>query len=146
MAEAKSEWDGHPIWNALSVETMDMIYFIDANGHGDFYQCILPTEPGQSPTTNPECWSRVQIPKMWRKALVRLTYSNLLEMDGQTDKADTQKAIGMEDEHNGVEVMIRNEANRDSWRTRPKVQTPIDPLARSNIFWRGDRVDTAVQT
>lgn len=123
----------------------DTIYFVDpVTGHADFYQCIIPTTPGQSPATNPEAWSRVQIPKMWRKALVRLTYSNLLDMDGQTDKALAQKQIGMDDEHNGVEVMIRNEAQRDSWRTRPRVQVPLDPLSRNNIFLLRDTVDTAV--
>ena len=122
----------------------DQCYFVDENGNGDFYQCLMPTNAGESPGTNPEKWCKVQIPKAWRKALVRLTYSHLLEMDGQTDKADTHKAIAMEDETNGVEVMVRNEANRDSWRTRPKVQVPLDPLARSNIFAFMDRVDTVV--
>lgn len=122
------------------------VYFEDANGNGDFYQCIIPTNPGESPATTPGKWSRLQIPKQWRDVLVFLTYAELLEMDGQTDKAMEMRQMAEEMDHTGLQVLMNNEAQRDTWRTRPRVQVPLDPLSRANIFAALDRVDTYVQT
>ena len=124
----------------------DQCYFTDATGKGDWYQCLMPTNPGESPATHPEKWCRIVIPKSWRKVMTQFTYANLLEADGQTDKAVAQRQLGEQMEHNGLEVMIRNEANRDTWRTRPNVQAPVDPLAHANIFYSREVYDLSVSS
>lgn len=113
----------------------DQCYFTGANGKSDFYQCLTPTVPGQSPATAPANWSVIGIPARFRWVLAHLTYANLLEMDGQKDKATAERTLAIEDDRRGLEVMIITEANRESFLGRPSVQTPLDPLGRSNIFY-----------
>jgi hypothetical protein len=93
----------------------DQAYF-----NGDFYQCVAATNPGETPATHPAKWRKIQIPKEWRRVLARLTYANLLEIDGQKDKALVEKARGQE----MLDDLVRDEANKDKWRDRPNVRTP----------------------
>ncbi len=113
----------------------DQCYFQKPNGKSDFFLCIEPTIPGESPATAPAKWQLVEIPARLRWVLAKLAYANLLEMDGQKDKANSEKEAAYEDDRRGLSVMIMNEANRESFLGRPNVQVPLDPLGRSNIFY-----------
>lgn len=97
----------------------DQCYFTD----GEFYQCVTATTAGESPTTAPTKWRRIQIPKDWRWVLAQLTYAHLLEMDGQLDKANAVRARAREGGGQSLEALIRKEANRQGHLHRPDVQT-----------------------
>jgi hypothetical protein len=64
----------------------------------------------------------VQIPARWRWVLARLTYANLLELDGQKDKANAERMNALQDDRRGLDVMIRGEASRERFLERPQVQ------------------------
>ncbi len=100
---------------------LDQCYFTDTAGRGNYYQCAAATTPGQSPATMPASWSKIQIPANWRWVLARITYANLLEMDGQKDKAESEHQMAIEDERRGLHQMILNEANNERFLGRPSV-------------------------
>jgi hypothetical protein len=95
----------------------DQCYF-----NGNFYQCVTATNAGESPDSAPAKWSQVQIPARWRWVLARLTYANLLELDGQKDKANAERMNALQDDRRGLDMMIRTEASRERFLERPKVQ------------------------
>lgn len=99
----------------------DQCYFTDTAGRGNFYQCAVATSAGQSPATTPASWSKIQIPANWRWVLARITYANLLEMDGQKDKAEAEHQMAIEDERLGLHQMILKEANNERFLGRPSV-------------------------
>jgi hypothetical protein len=67
----------------------NQIYF-----NGDFWQCVTATTAGESPTSAAAKWRKLRIPKEWRRVLAKLTFANLLELDGQTDKAKIHRDTG----------------------------------------------------
>lgn len=58
---------------------------------GDFWNCISATTAGDSPTTDPEKWSRIEIPSDWRNALAKLAHARLLDGEGNNDKASATR-------------------------------------------------------
>jgi len=90
--------------------------------NGNFYQAKATTTAGKSPATNPELWSLVKIPARFRWLLTKLTYANLLEIDGQKDKANDERAGAINDERRGLDILIRSEANREGRLERPAIQ------------------------
>lgn len=100
----------------------DQCYF-----NGNFYQCKSATTAGESPLTAPAKWSLVQIPRDWRWVLTRLTYANLLEVDGQKDKAMTERALAIGDDRRGLDFMVRREANSDRFTERPETALRQSP-------------------
>ncbi len=92
----------------------DQAYF-----NGEYYQCATATSAGESPTTTPAKWRRIQIPKDWRLTLARLTYGHLLELDGQKDKSRMELGAARE----MLDEKVRLPANKENWRNRPNVQT-----------------------
>ena len=90
--------------------------------NGNFYQAAAATTAGQSPTTNPASWSMIQIPEQWRWVLARMTYANLLETDGQTDKAAAVRLDARTNEYRGLDRLIREAANAEIFLGRPSVQ------------------------
>ena len=95
----------------------DQCYF-----KGNFYQCAVNTAPGESPATTPGSWRRVQIPARFRWVLAKLTYAGLLEVDGQKDKATAERQTAMQDDRRGLDLMIRAEANTETFLERPTVR------------------------
>lgn len=107
----------------------DQCYF-----NGNFYQCATATTAGESPATAPSKWRMVQIPKEWRDVLARLTYANLLELDGQKEKAEAERAGAETMERNGLQELVRRAANKEQWRERPNVKPPPYPMT-GMTFW-----------
>ena len=95
----------------------DQVYY-----NGDFYQVKTATAEGENPTNASAKFSKVQIPARWRWILSKLTYANLLEADGQKDKAMAERAIAMGDERRGLDYIIREAANREGFLERPHVR------------------------
>lgn len=100
----------------------DQCYF-----NGNFYQCRTATVAGESPLNAPAKWSQIAIPKDWRWVLARLTYANLLELDGQKDKAMAERALAVSDERRGLDFMVRREANRERHLERPETHLRQSP-------------------
>jgi hypothetical protein len=92
----------------------NQIYFTD----GEFYQCVTATNAGETPTTHPAKWRRIQIPKQFRRVLAKLTFANLLEIDGQKDKA----LVEMNAAQTLLDDLVRDEAAKQRWRERPIVR------------------------
>lgn len=99
-------------------------YFNDGTS-GDFFQCATATEAGQSPASAAASWRRIQLPKEWRWCLTRLTHANLLELDGQMDKAMAKRQEALTTERTGLEDLIRKQAQSERWLERPSVETPM---------------------
>jgi hypothetical protein len=93
---------------------MDQCYF-----NGEFYQCIDAAGVNESPTANPEKWSRLLIHVDFRRVLTTLTHAHLLELDGQSDKALVVRTTA----RNLLDDIVRYAANREGWRPRPTVIT-----------------------
>jgi hypothetical protein len=100
----------------MAIEIPQQCYF-----NGNFYQCVTDAAPGESPDTAPDKWSLVQFPARWRWVLAKLTYANLLELDGQKDKATMERAAAIDDDRRGLDRMIRNEATNERFLERPQV-------------------------
>lgn len=95
----------------------DQCYF-----NGNFYQVKTATTAGQTPVTNPEKFSLVQLPAQWRWMLAKLTYANLLEIDGQKDKAMAERALAIGDDRRGLDKQVRDAANSERFLERPQVR------------------------
>lgn len=91
--------------------------------NGDFYQAASACAPGESPTAKPLQWRKVQLPKRFRWVLAHLTYANLLELDGQKDKANDERQIAIATDRIGLEDLARTEAQKDVWLGRASVET-----------------------
>ncbi len=86
--------------------------------NGDFYQCATATSAGESPSTAPAKWRRIQIPKRFRRVLARLTYGHLLELDGQKDKSMAELNSARDDLASLVQEALSAEHSLD----RPEVR------------------------
>lgn len=97
--------------------------------NGDYYQCAEDAAPGESPATHPAKWRKVQLPKAWRWCLTRLALANLLDQDGQSDKALSKRSEAISTERTGLEDLVRKEANDHRWIERICVQ-------KNDLSWR----------
>lgn len=55
--------------------------------YGNFYTCLSNTNAGESPTTHPAKWSKVEIPYAFSNYLARAAYSDWLRSEMQADVA-----------------------------------------------------------
>lgn len=62
------------------------VYFEDEDGVGDFYDCLSAASAGQSPTTHPSKWAKIEIPAFLRSAIVEMASGQLQQSDGQSDR------------------------------------------------------------
>lgn len=89
---------------------------------GEFWQCVTATGPGESPSTHPAKWRRIQIPAAFRAVLGELTHAHLLKMDGQLDKYHAVRGAALNGDH-GLKELVRRAVNAERHRHRPDVQT-----------------------
>ena len=56
---------------------------------GNFYTCIAnsPTSAGQNPNTNPELWSKIEIPYIFGSFIAWASAANWLVSEGQMEEA-----------------------------------------------------------
>lgn len=125
--------------------------------NGDFWQCDTATTAGESPTTTPASWRKIKLPSKWRWVLARLTYAGLLELDGQTDKANAARSVAYGREGVGLDDLVRQEANEEercnrryqrggparagTGATRPVKASVILDDAYRLIGWDADQLD-----
>ena len=62
------------------------VYF-EANGVGNWYDCIAVTLPGESPATAPDKWRVIAIPQCLESTVVDLALAYAQRGDGQSDKS-----------------------------------------------------------
>jgi hypothetical protein len=65
----------------------EQIYFTAADGTSDWWKCIVATTAGQSPTTTPTSWSKLQIPDTLFWPTMQHAFGDWLVSDGQTERA-----------------------------------------------------------
>jgi len=70
------------------------VYFVDADGVGEWYECVSLASPGQSPATHPAKWARVQIPAFLESAVVDIAAGYAYQSDGQGDRRRTIQKDG----------------------------------------------------
>lgn len=63
------------------------VYFTTTAGVGNFYDCITSTTAGESPVSAAAKWRLVEIPYAFSQAMIWSAYADLLDADGQADKA-----------------------------------------------------------
>lgn len=68
----------------------EQVYFED-DGVGNFYDCIVNTSAGESPTTTPSSWSRIEIPKIFQLYLIRACFADYMTAQQQHDVALRQE-------------------------------------------------------
>jgi len=131
---------------------MNQAYF-----NGDFYQCVTATSAGESPTTTAAKWRKIKLLGKWRWVLSQLTYSHLLRLDGQTDKANVERSIAYGRDRVGLDDLVRQEANEErlgdrcgnrgrgaavnTGRTRPVAASVILDDAYRLIGWDAHELD-----
>jgi hypothetical protein len=89
--------------------------------NGNFWQALVTTNPGDTPDSAPASWNLIPIPARFRFALSQLTYSHMLALDGQGDKAAAARNTAMVTERVGLDDLARKEANSERWLERPSV-------------------------
>ncbi|QYY35312.1 hypothetical protein [Ruficoccus sp. ZRK36] len=75
--------------NSATYEVDQQIYFST-----DFYRCLSPTSAGQSPTTTPAKWAKVEMPRAFGKAIALLSRAGWLESDGQDGNGERSRRLG----------------------------------------------------
>lgn len=68
--------------------------YFEVDGVGDWYACVDPASPGESPLTAPAKWVKLEIPSFMEDAIVELAVAYLQGGDGQQDKRRDQRREG----------------------------------------------------
>lgn len=76
---------------------------------GEFYDCVIPSGPGENPTTHPANWRRVEIPRDAASFIVQKAYALLLSGDGQEDKRRQAERDASRTLEGAVLAMSRNQ-------------------------------------
>lgn len=84
--------------------------------NGEFYDCLVTSEAGQSPTTHPENWRRVEIPRDAGNFVVQRAYSLLLSGDGQEDKRRSAERAATTALQEAILAMARNRTQPNTLR------------------------------
>lgn len=62
------------------------VWYNGENGVG-LWECVWPTEPGETPDSSPEKWREVLVPGELAEAVVKLAFGELLTGEGMLDQA-----------------------------------------------------------
>lgn len=71
----------------------DQVYFVDSDGDGDYYKCLVATIAGQSPESTPLSWSVLPIYATFFQFIVYQAFGDWLLSDGQMDKGNGAYSI-----------------------------------------------------
>ena len=74
----------------------DQIYFTAADGTSDYWKCLATTSAGESPTTTPSKWEKLEVPYMFLDYAVYSSYADWLTIEGQAGKALAMKGVAEE--------------------------------------------------
>lgn len=95
---------GDPYDTGATYAAGQQMYFADALGNGNFYNCVSAATANQNPTSNPALWAIVNLPYVFRQYLIEGGYADWLRGDGQTDKATAEETV--------AEQMLEFEADK----------------------------------
>lgn len=81
------DFQGDAYAAASTYAVNDQIYFQSTDSTYDYWKCVVATTAGQSPTTTPASWSKLQIPDTVFWPTVFHAFGDWLTSDGQMEKA-----------------------------------------------------------
>lgn len=84
--------------------------------NGEFYDCLVTSAAGESPTTHPENWRQVEIPREASTFMVQKAYALLLSGDGQEDKRRSADRAADKTLAESVLTMSRNRTQPNTLR------------------------------
>jgi len=91
------------------------VYFTDAGGVGNFWECLIAPAQGQAPGTDPLLWSRIEIPYIFGAYLSRSLHADWYETDGQADKAAMAVITANERLQLELDKIERQQRQREPW-------------------------------
>lgn len=73
----------------------DRVYFASGGGdyRGDFWECAASTTAGQSPSTHPAKWARVQLPRLLLEATAAGVAADMMRASGKFELAAQAEAM-----------------------------------------------------
>lgn len=78
-------------WSATLTYSVDDQVLFEVTGNGgnvtNFYKCVVATTAGQSPSTAPTSWEKINIYEVFFNTVLYGAYADWLRMDGQMEKA-----------------------------------------------------------
>lgn len=83
-------------YDASAAYAADAQVYFDTGGVGDFYEAAEAVAAGQSPVTNPELWTLIEIPEFLAGYLALAMYADWLRMQGQNPLAELPEARAVE--------------------------------------------------
>lgn len=83
---------------------------------GEFYDCVVPSGPGENPTTHPQNWRHVEIPPDATTFVIQRSYAVLLSGEGQEDKRRAAERAAATDLDGAILAMARNRTQPNTMR------------------------------
>lgn len=84
------------VFDALRSYTAgERVYFVGTTEgflDGECYECVTAATAGQSPQASPTKWSKIEFPYVLKHAVADFVFAELLEEDGQSDRAERRRS------------------------------------------------------
>lgn len=84
------------VYSSTATYAVDDQIRFDNGGISNFYNCIVATSAGESPSTTAASWSIIDIPRMFEAYLVQGAYADAIRSDGQNEKFRSEDNIAEE--------------------------------------------------
>jgi hypothetical protein len=109
--------NGDPWDEEVPYDPGEQIYFTWNNsvGTGEFYDCLLATNAGESPASRPEAWRRVEIPYIFGSHLQWAVHADWYELDGQQEKASATAGKAFERLQLEFDKIERQQRQSEPW-------------------------------
>lgn len=85
----------------------DQVYYVDTDGDGDYYSCLVATTSGQTPDTTPASWSVLPLYATFYQFCIYQAFGDWLMADGQMDKAQGGYSIAQDKMDNEFDRLER---------------------------------------
>lgn len=83
---------------------------------GEFYDCVVASAAGETPTTHPENWLRVEIPRDAAAFVVQKAYALLLSSEDQEDSRRAAEREATKTLDGAILAMARNRTQPNTMR------------------------------
>lgn len=95
-------------WSATATyAAADQMYFSD----GDYYQCLSATSAGESPTTHPTKWQRLDYPTWLRGPVAQYVYGEMLKAGGNRQTGNLEQAAAEKAIRRQMEAVQQQQRN-----------------------------------
>lgn len=108
----------HVIYDAATAYAVGaQILFTD----GDLYRCLTATDAGEAPATTPAKWSLIEVPLLFREALVEMVYARLKEGEdaAAAARAEARAQAYLQAEFEDI-LLNQSNGRRVGYRVRPR--------------------------